>query len=54
MDYRGIESAVIEHDVTLLYWFTVDRFESDDVAVLNRGSHAASAHAQLDWQAAGQ
>jgi hypothetical protein len=52
---RGVKPAVIEHDVTLLDGLVVvEGFDSDHVAVLDGGTHTASAHAQLDRQAAGQ
>src|SRR5688500_18832575 len=54
VDDGGVHAALIEHDVTLFDWVLRDRLKSDDVAVFDGGTHAASAHTQLNGQAAGK
>src|SRR6185295_13705385 len=44
MNHRGIKTAVIQHNVALSYGIACDGFDSDDVAVFDRRTHAAAAH----------
>jgi hypothetical protein len=55
MDDGRVEPAVVEYDVALLDRLIIANwFHSDHITVRNRGTHAASAHSQLDRKVAGE